>query len=53
VCSAKVTDIVDLTTIELLQRDVKFANNGTFCIPVSAIVTEMQVLCSQFEVNVL
>jgi len=34
---------VDLTTIELLRRDVKFANNGTFSIAVTAIVTEMQV----------
>jgi len=36
---------VDLTTLELLRRDVKVASNGKFSIAVSAIVTEMQVWC--------
>jgi len=36
---------VDLTTLELLRRDVKVVSNGTFSIAVSAVVTEMQVGC--------
>ena len=34
---------LDLTTLELLRRDVKVVNNGTFSIAVSAVVTHMQV----------
>jgi len=34
---------VDLTTLELLRRDVKVASSRTFSVAVSAIVTEMQV----------
>lgn len=40
--------VLDLTTLELLRRDVKVANSGTFSIAVSAIITEMQVWCSWF-----
>lgn len=38
----KHNDIANLTTLELLRRDVKVANSGTFSIAVSAIITEMQ-----------
>lgn len=42
----KHNDTANLTTLELLRRDVKVVSNGTFSIAVSAVVTEMQTfLC--------
>jgi len=45
--------VLDLTTLELLRRDVKVASNGEFSIAVSAIVTQMQVPCLQFDSSAL
>jgi len=42
-CADAAVFCIDLTTLELLRRDVKVISNGAFSIAVSAVITEMQV----------
>ena len=53
VYNAEAVLCIDLTTLELLRRDVKVVSSGTFFIPVSAIVTEMQVCHSAHSLQII